>query len=81
MLVFHSNPTGKVVRCSCIIPLLHERLLHGSVSLRSYREGCYMFVYHSAPTGKVTGCSCIIALLHERLLDVSVSLRSYKEGC
>ena len=40
MLVYHSNPTGKVVRCSCIIPLLHERLLDGSVSLRSYREGC-----------------------------------------
>ena len=40
MFVYHSDPTGKVTGCSCIIALLHERLLDVSVSLRSYKEGC-----------------------------------------
>jgi hypothetical protein len=30
--VYHSDPTGKVVRCSCIIAILQERLLDVSVS-------------------------------------------------
>ena len=40
MFVNHSAPTGKVAECSCIIALLHERLLDVRVSLLSYKEGC-----------------------------------------
>ena len=59
MFVYHSAPIGKVVRCSCIIALLHGRF--------------YMFVYHIGPTCKVVICLCIIALLQGRLLDIRVS--------
>jgi hypothetical protein len=30
--VYHCDPTGKVVRCSCIIAILQERLLDVRVS-------------------------------------------------
>ena len=70
MFVYLSAPSGNIAGCWCIIALLHERLLDVRVSLRSYKEGCWMFVYYSAPTGKVVRCSCIITLLRERLLYV-----------
>jgi hypothetical protein len=56
MFVYHSAPTLKIVRCSCIRALLQGRLLYVPVSLSSYREDWYMFVYHGAPTGKVVEC-------------------------
>ena len=40
MFVHLNASKGKVIRCSCIIGLLKERLLDVRVSKRSYREGC-----------------------------------------
>ena len=73
MFVYHRAPTGKGVRCWCIIELLQGRVFDVSVSQRSYVEGCYTFVDHSASTGKVIICSCILALLQGRLLYIRLS--------
>ena len=61
--MYHNALIGKVVRCSCIITPLLERLLDVRVSYRSYREGGLMFIYDNTPIGKVVRCSYIITSL------------------
>jgi hypothetical protein len=53
MLVYHSAPIGKVVRCSYVLTPLYERLLDVCVSYHLQWEGCEMFVCHNAHIGKV----------------------------